>query len=85
MGSEAVDCPLCLIRAMLGAMSMQERDEWLMATFLQFVDEGLDRVEISSRIQDIFLFDDRRLLKRVVNRLYRVAEELGFLQLVSAR
>jgi len=66
-------------------MSMEERDEWLMAAFVRFVDDGFGRDEIRSRIQDIFLFDDRRVLEVVVDELYGEAEKRGFLELVPLR
>lgn len=70
---------------MLEKMTTRERHEWLMRTFVQFVDDGLERDEISAKIQEIIQLDDRSVIEEVVNQLYSEAEERGFLEIVPSR
>lgn len=70
---------------MLEKMTTRERHEWLMRTFVEFVDDGLERDEISAKIQEIIQLDDRSVIEEVVSQLYSEAEERGFLEVVPSR
>ena len=70
---------------MLEKMTTRERHEWLMRTFVQFVDDGLERDEISAKIQEIIQLDDRSVIEGVMDQLYSEAEERGFLEFVPSR
>lgn len=70
---------------LLEKMTTRERHEWLMRTFVQFVDDGLGRDEISAKIQEIIQLDDRSVIEGVMDQLYAEAEERGFLEFVPFR